>query len=326
VVRTRSGEARTASPALGWQTRVGIGAAALVARGIHLWQIHDTTFYTVLVGDAKAYDRWALDISGGNWLGSGVFYQAPLYPYLLAVFYRVFGHDLTLVRLFQAIGGAAACVLLATATTRFFGRRAGITAGLLLAFYPPAIFFDGIIQKSALDALLVCTLIWLVSLVMPAAASTAVPRWSFWLGAVLGALVLTRENALVLVPVLALWIARSEGFSAQRRRHLVAFAAGVVLLLAPVLLRNATVGGGLYLTTSQAGPNFYIGNNPAAHGMYQPLRVGRGTAEYEQVDATELAQTAVGHPLTPGEVSAYWMRKAGAFIVSQPAQWLALTG
>ena len=54
------------------------------------------------------------------------------------------------------------------------------------------------------------------------------------------------------------------------------------------------VGGGFYVTTSQFGPNFYIGNNPGADGTYQSLRFGRGAPEYERQDATELAERALG--------------------------------
>ena len=33
----------------------------------------------------------------------------------------------------------------------------------MLAFYAPAIFFDGLIQKSVLDAFLLCLALWLMS-------------------------------------------------------------------------------------------------------------------------------------------------------------------
>ena len=72
--------------------------------------------------------------------------------------------------------------------------------------------------------------------------------------------------------------------------------AGVLLGLAPVAVRNYAVGGGLYLTTSQLGPNFYIGNNPTADGTYRPLRFGRGSAEFERLDATAIAERAQGRP------------------------------
>src|SRR5262249_942879 len=109
-----------------------------------------------------------------------------------------------------------------------------------------------------------------------------------------------------------------------RLRRAAAFLAGLAIVLLPVAARNAYVGGGFYITTSQLGPNFYIGNNPRADGTYQSLRFGRGAPEYERQDATELAERALGRTLTPGEVSGYWVDKALEFITSQPAAWLKL--
>ncbi len=102
--------------------------------------------------------------------------------------------------------------------------------------------------------------------------------------------------------------------------------AGVLLGLAPVAVRNYAVGGGLYLTTSQLGPNFYIGNNPTADGTYRPLRFGRGSAEFERLDATAIAERARGRRLEPNEVSRYWLARALDFIVSDPLTWLRLMG
>ena len=78
----------------------------------------------------------------------------------------------------------------------------------------------------------------------------------------------------------------------------------------------------MYLTTSQFGPNFYIGNNAGADGTYAALRFGRGSPEFERLDATELAERAAGRTLTPAEVSRYWTGRAIGFITSQPGAWL----
>jgi hypothetical protein len=94
----------------------------------------------------------------------------------------------------------------------------------------------------------------------------------------------------------------------------------------PFAIRNYAVGGGFYLTTSQFGPNFYIGNNPGADGTYASLRFGRGAPEYERQDATELAELAAGRTLSPSEVSSYWTNRALDFISGQPGAWLALMG
>src|SRR5258706_1901194 len=146
-------ETRRTSPGLEW---LAVGALAFGLRLAHLWQIHDTPVFTHLVCDGVAYDAWARDIAGGQWLGSTVFYQAPLYPYFLATICASVGRDLAVVRVVQAILGAAACVFLGIAGTRFFGRRVGLLAALLLAVWPSAIFADSLIQKSALDTFFVC--------------------------------------------------------------------------------------------------------------------------------------------------------------------------
>ena len=102
------------------------------------------------------------------------------------------------------------------------------------------------------------------------------------------------------------------------------FLAGWAIVVGPVAARNSHLGGGFYVTTSQFGPNLYIGNNPRADGTYASLRYGRGAPEYERQDATELAERALGRRLSPGQVSDYWTDRALAFITSQPREWMSL--
>ena len=291
------------------------------------------------MGDARGYDTWAQRIAGGEWIGTDVFYQAPLYPYFLGVTYAIAGHSLLVVRIVQAIVGSAACVLLGFAAARLFSARAGLVAGLALAFYAPAIFFDALIQKSVLDVFFVCLALFLMSEIISRDGSSGRPRsapasaLSLWLflGLAMGGLALTRENAIVLVAVIALWIVISppsieNAYIRERVVSLAAFAMGLAIVLTPVAVRNYAVGAGFYLTTSQFGPNFYIGNNPRSDGTYKSLRFGRGAPEYERQDATELAEHAVGRSLTPAEVSSFWTDRAMAFITSQPGAWLRLVG
>ena len=106
---------------------------------------------------------WAQRLAAGDWIGSDVFYQAPLYPYFLGGLYAALGRDLLMVRLIQAMVGSAAVVLLASAGERLFSRRVGVLAGLALALYAPAIFFDALLQKSVLDVFFICLSIWVVS-------------------------------------------------------------------------------------------------------------------------------------------------------------------
>jgi Flp pilus assembly protein TadD len=278
--------------------------------------------FDLTIGDARAFDAWAQQIAAGDWLGSGVFYQAPLYPYFMAAIYVAGGHLLA-VRVIQTGLGAVACVLLGLAGSRFFCRTIGLLAAVLLAVWPSAVFADALIQKSAVDGFLVCALLTLLS-----ARAAGAARW-LAIGVTLGALVLTRENAVACVPILLLGIALClprPGCSSGRVRAAGAFLLGVGFVLLPVAARNRVAGGEWHLTTASFGHVFYMGNHAGATGLSTPLRYGRGDIRYEQLDATQIAEQALGRALSPREVSGYWTGRAAEFIVQHPAEWLALLG
>jgi tetratricopeptide (TPR) repeat protein len=299
-------------------------AIGLLVRLVHLWQIRDAPFFPLLMGDAQSYHAWAQGLAAGDWVGSDVFYQAPLYPYLLGLIYSVFGEGPMVIRVCQAVLGSLACMFLAFAGWRLFSKRVGLIAGVLLACYAPSIFFDGIVQKSVLDAFFLCLMLALLS----GLARDPARRWPWlWVGVTVGFLVLTRENALVfVVPILA-WLLWSQRDLARERFVLAAFLlAGLAAVLLPVATRNLAVSGEFYLTTSQFGPNFYIGNNEGASGIYQPLRPGRGDPRFERQDATSIAELKSGRSMSPAEVSRYWTGRTLSYIWSQPMDWLQLMG
>jgi tetratricopeptide (TPR) repeat protein len=293
-----------------------IFVVAFTLRLLHIWQIRRSPFFTVLMGDARGYDEWAQRIAGGGWIGHDVFYQAPLYPYFLGLMYSIAGRSLMLVRVVQVVIGSCSCVLIGAAASRAFSTRAGLLAGLMLAVYAPAIFLDGLLQKSVLDVFFVCLGLWLIAEITP----QGLRAWPWLaLGLALGGLSLTRENALVFIVVILGWAILRFGVRAA-----AVFTLGVAVVLLPVAVRNSIVGGGFYITTSQFGPNLFIGNHPGADGTYQSLRYGRGAPEYERQDATELAERALHRMLTPAEVSSFWTDRALAFITSNPGAWLKL--
>jgi tetratricopeptide (TPR) repeat protein len=301
---------------------LAVFVVALLLRSLYLAQIRESPLFDALVVDAAEYDSWAQRIAGGDWLGQEVFYQAPLYPYFLGVNYAVFGRDLLTIRIVQILLGSLSCVFLAIAGSRFFSPRAGVVAGLLLAVYPVAIFFDTIIQKSVLDTFFMTLLVCLMGLLLQDR------RWGWWLltGAVLGLLSLTRENALALVPLAWVWIGLHFRDDTWRSRleWMVLLTAGLLLALLPVGVRNLVVGGEFFITTSQFGSNLYIGNHEHATGEYVPMRWGRCSPEFERLDATELAEVALGRRLSPREVSRYWTGRALDYAARNPIEWLQL--
>lgn len=300
----------------------GITLLALALRAVHLMQARSVPLFDLLIVDGRQYDLWARRIAAGDWIGTEVFYQAPLYPYFLAVVKLAFGDGLWPIRIVQALLGALSCGLLFLASRNLVSHRVGVVAGVLLALYPPAIFFDGLVQKASIGGFVVVLVLWLISRAQKA------PTWPrfFALGVALGLLLLTREETILLVPVLLLWILVRFWTQAWRARagRMAAFAAGIALVLLPVGWRNHAVGGEFLITTSQAGTNFWIGNRPGADGRYAPLRPGRSDTSYERRDAFELAEIEMGRKLSPSEVSDFWRDQALAWIRDEPLDWLKL--
>jgi len=303
---------------------VSVCLLALAARGCYLWQIRHAPVFALLLGDASSYDAWARQIAGGDWIGKGVFYQAPLYPYFLGLVYALVGRNLLVVRLIQIVIGAGSCALLAQAGQRFFSRAVGVLVGVILALHPTAIFLDCSIEKSVLDLFFVCALLAILGGLLEGWRR----QWWAAAGIAVGLLGLTRENALVFFPVILTWLFvhwRRERWTA-RLRWAGMFVAGVAVVLLPVASRNLMVGGEFHLTTAQFGPTFYEGNGKDATGFYRSLRWGHGNAQFERADATTLAEQASGRNLTPSGVSHYWTTRALDEIRGDFDRWVRLMG
>jgi Tfp pilus assembly protein PilF/4-amino-4-deoxy-L-arabinose transferase-like glycosyltransferase len=303
---------------------VAVVVCAFFVRLVYLFQIESIPLFYHLPGDPRTYDQWAQHIAAGYGLGQGVFYQTPLYPCFLALLQLWFGHNLWSIRVAQIFLGAVACGLVFWAAKSLFSRGAAVAAGLIVSLYAPAIFYNGLIDKPALDLFLIGLLLVLLSRALKNF------HWANWigLGLVLALLGLSRENALLLAPVILVWIWIYFRDRPMRTRLNGAgiFVLGLMLVLLSVGLRNLFIGGEFTLTTSQLGPNFFIGNNPDADGTYASIRAAQGVAQFERKEATRLAERAEGRPLSSREVSRYWLARSWDYIRSQPLGWLALMG
>jgi tetratricopeptide (TPR) repeat protein len=175
-------------------------AAALALRLGHWAAARGAPFIAALAMDSREYDRWARQIAAGDWLGHGVFFQAPLYPYLLALAYKLGGGGalrLDAVYLGQIALGVAGCFALYRAGAAMAGERVGLAAAALAAAYAPFVFYDVQLLKESLAVTVVCFLLWTLGAAWSAPPETlAAGRW-LAAGVLLGVLALLRENALL---------------------------------------------------------------------------------------------------------------------------------
>jgi len=300
---------------------LSIFSIAIIVRACYCWEISDTPFYSALIGDAGLFNGWAKEIASGKWAGDHVVLQ-PFYPYFLAVIYAIAGPNLFVVRVTQILIGALSCVVITRIGSEIFSKKTGVAAGFLLAFYPSAVFFDCLIQKSVFG-------VFFMSLLLLAISKTLHQpkfKWWFFSGAVLGLLVLARENAIILFPAIILWLIIY--FRHQNKMRLLAwcsmFLAGFFIVFFPVAFKNMVNTGEFSVGASHFGPNFYMGNNPKAKGTYVPLAIGRGNIVSELEDIKKLAENSLGRKLTSSEASQYWTEKTLAYIESDPSHWARL--
>ncbi len=358
--RDPSGDLDGRSESKFWARLAIIVLVAWFVRIAHLWQTSTVPSATSLIGDAKGYFDWGCQIADGNWYGDETFYQAPLYPYFLATIISLFGQSTVAIRLVQTILGAVSVGLLGMAAKSLFCRTTGLVAAAMLAIFPAAIYYDGLIQKASLASFLLCGFLSIIApWLNPSRFAPRLPSLPSALaaGATLGLLMLVRENTLLWMPLPIVWFwivgRRSkrirndqnagdpnakeqdndtqaiDGATITGKSRLVASAfylVGMVIVLFPVAARNASLGGEWSPTTFQAGPNFYIGNNASASGVYSPLVPGHETPLHERSDAVRLAQKTTGREMSSREVSRFWFQQSWNEIKSNPLRWVQLIG
>jgi len=279
---------------------VGVLMVAAALRAVYFTQLARTPGFARPLVDSTDYVARAHGVLDGTW-PDGVFFLDPLYPFLLAGHFALFGDGIAGVLIAQMVLGVATVALIQTLAASFLKPSAALLAGLLAALYPVSWFFEGLVLKAAWASFSIT--LSLVALVRAARGGWA-PAAGAGLCVGLGALL--RGNLLVLVPIGAVWLATT---ARARVKQAAAFVGAALVAIAPVTLHNVRAGD-VVLTPSNLGANLYVGNG--AHndtGTYRPPPGVRGSPVYEREDFRRRAEEARGRELAPSEVSGYWIER-----------------
>jgi tetratricopeptide (TPR) repeat protein len=298
-----------------------IFAVAFIVRLVYLLQarIYDPQFdYPVI--DALFHHQWALQIAGGDIIGSGAFFRAPLYPYFLGLIYAVFSDSIFTAKLIQMLIGALTAALTYKLGTLVFNRAAGIVAGLLMAPFAPAVFYEGELLLDPLAMFLV-----LAATLTTVNVISKGNRWRWIMAGLLwGLSAACRPTALLMIPVVALYIIlnKETGEKSRRWSRLGFVILGCAIVILPITIRNYVVGDDPALIASQAGVNFYIGNNAYADGITATIPE---LPSWDYRDAVAVAENDLGRQLKPSEISSYYMKKGLDFWIDEPGRAILLT-
>ena len=300
---------------------LGVHAALCL---VHLWFLADSPLLRYLTLDLKSYDSWARAILAGDVLGKQVFYQDPLYPYLMAFVYMLTGARVVHVLLVQVAASVATVYLTYRLAEKLFGPQAARVAVWAAALYGPAVYYAGKPEKAAFAALAVTASLFM----LVRARESGGPRLWLAAGVLLGLGSLLRGNvllvaiaAIALVALTPVAVATRTG----RAKAAAVLAAGLGLVILPVLVRNRVVGEDWVFTTSQAGANLFIGNNAGnVTGTYAVPHFVRPSPLYEEEDFRRFAEHTVGRRLGPSEVSRFYVGLVTTWARTHPASFFRL--
>ena len=325
--------------------------AVFLLRLIVLVRLTGSPFLLPAQGDMHFYHEWAQRVLRGEWTDYRAFYGLPLYAYLLAGLYSIFGVNPFVPGVLQAcLEGGTAVLLFKIAQRAFslrqssgnpspgdgsvvdrFGRGSvvGALAAFGWAFYLPAQSYSVILMPTAWLVFVFWFVVWQVL----RRDERPRARWFLLIGLLLGFTAMGIATVLFLLPLIVCaaavrWPAGGRALSRgiQVATATLLLAAGVALGTSPAWLHNRFVARDPVFLSAHSGVNLWIGNNPGANGYprFPPgLRAGQQAMLKDSITG---AETAAGRPLKRSEVSAFWTAKANAYIADDPGRWLKLLG
>ncbi|MHC4611937.1 MAG: ArnT family glycosyltransferase, partial [Planctomycetota bacterium] len=230
-------------------------------------------------------------------------------------------YSVTAVRCLQSVFGALSCWLLYWVGCLTFGRGVGILCGLTAACYGLFVYYDGLLMPTSqiLFVHLLAMALFLIALRRGALG------WWLSAGIVLGLCAVAHGTAVLIFPGVLIWAWVGSPGTDRRTRALrmLTVALGFTPIVGAVTLRNYVVGNDFVLLTSNAGKNFYIGNNPTADGSYRLYRSNMWGSELGHYLGS-VKRTP--DDLPPSQVSRHFSRMARQFMLENPGTALALLG
>ncbi|MCY4540705.1 MAG: hypothetical protein OXE52_20985 [Chloroflexi bacterium] len=223
--------------------------------------------------DQNTYIAQMHELFRGEFPPKAFFYQPGIVYFLAAVAKVIQSTELYSLRLALVALASLNCGLMAMIAAWATGRRrAGLLAGLLLAFYPVSAYYDTdfiITSQAVILATLMLGFAWW---------AIRRPRnllASFALGILLGAGIVTRFQLIAPGFICVIWAVASRGWVRAATKVSLALI-GLLLLTLPVILHNRA-GGANHLIVPIGPRVFYYGNARDAEGIASRSNAERST-------------------------------------------------
>lgn len=298
---------------------------ALIIRFIFLYQWSKLPYFSRFSADAWVHNVWANDILQNGLIRHTAFYQSPVYPYLLALFYKIFGVKYWLLYCIQAVVDSASCVLITRSAKLCYNRLSAIIAGIVAAFYIPFIFNTGLLLKETICVF--CVSLFLYLFLMSLRREKIIYGWGW--GLALGAAVLSRPNMLVIffialgyiiyafkgkLPIKALFI-----------KKCLAPIFGILFFISLSTFHNYLASNDFVPFNYAGGFVVYLGANPDADGTTTYPKWITSDPLNEEKQISKYAEEKTGKTLKPSQVSYFWLKEAINYIRHNFREYIWLT-
>jgi len=262
--------------------------------------------------DMEDYDKRALLlVNEGTFVtgeAHGSTYRPPGYVVFLAAIYGLIDHKYRLVYAIQSVLSVASLYAIYSIGAQLWNRWVGLIALVLSAVYVPFIGYSGVLLSE--------TLFNFLFLFAVAAFLRGVQKESGWwfaaAGVLFGLSVLTRSIALIVPPILVVWLLLEKKtwpwkYGKQAWIRIVLLFAAMALIIAPWTIRNFTEQKAFVLVDTISGLNLLIGNNEYADGFYRDtlystvgfkraFAEGKTDAERDQIMKDEAKKWILANP------------------------------
>ena len=208
----------------------------------------------------------------------------PVYPYLLAGVFRIFGvytdASAYVILALNSVFSTLNCWYVFWIARETFGETVAIWSGWTWAFFYPAIFFSvRVVWETTLSALLLSIVVLLALRLNPFASAW---RWLAF-GVISGFGTLNNPAIVSVLPILLLscWFRNRDGVS-RFLRSISLWAIAFTLTMTPWIARNYVVFHRIIPFRTNFGLELQIGNNPRATGIQlKDLHPSSNTRELE---------------------------------------------
>jgi dolichyl-phosphate-mannose-protein mannosyltransferase len=289
------------------------------------------------LNDARMYWDLSRAILQDGWLlpGEGPFYQAPLYPYILALLQHIGIYQVESIIRLQSFLGVITTLQVYLLARFMLPIRWSTVAALLFGLCHYPLFFES--KVLAATAGMALFLLFALSYVLWLKKQKTV--WLFCSAVIFSLSVLCRANLIFALPFIMIHIAwpwtqsfksiPSLGSKTDWRGaitkaviFLIIFITGIL----PVTLRNYFVGGSMIPISANSGVTLYMGTNSQAAGGLAPVAGLSNDIAQQKTGSIALASKLAGEDFSPSEASNFWVRKTADWIMHNPASFIILEG